>query len=204
MRDHWSSQLGSTGQSENAIHHMIHRSRSRHSPACRRGVTLVELVTVISVSAILLSILTVLVVQMTGFEAKTRGRIAEATAISRLSDHFRADVRAASAVELIPENAGGSAKLLVSLGDAVQVQYSQSGRGIDREVRELSDVIARDRYRLPATAHAHWLQTQIDNAEFVQLKLALAESNRALFRFVAQVGRHRTAEKETTITSDDE
>ena len=178
-------------------------NKTRRSASVRRGMTLVELITVISVSSVLLSILTTLVVQVTRFESKTRGRISETIAIAQLSDHFREDVRRASSVELISESGESPAKLVLSIGDSAQVHYRQSGRGIDREKHQGTEVVARDRYRLPARANAQWSQQQVEDVEFVQLDLVLEISNEPLFRFLALVGRHRDAEASTTLDEND-
>lgn len=171
----------------------ISRSSSWQRPS-RRGLTLVELITVMTVGSILISILTAMVVQVTRIEATTRNRIAQSLAITRMSDQFREDVRAARNVELLAENGDRPSKLVVMLGDSIQVDYSQSGSGIDRVMHRDGDIAARDRYQLPPDVQAAWSQPDFGDVPLARVDLILHPANRQLFSIVAHVGRHRRAE----------
>ena len=122
-------------------------------------------------------------------------------AIARLSDRFREDIRRAATVESTSVSADASAKLLVSLDGSMEVQYTQSGRGVDRQLRHGDDVIARDRYQLPSGAKAEWMLQQIEDIQLARMDLTLESADQPLFRIVAEVGRHRNA---TTSTESNE
>jgi hypothetical protein len=116
----------------------------------RRGVSLVELITVISGCAILLSLCGVLMHRSMQTQAHTRYFFVVERTAMRLADQFRTDVHAALAAERRSEDASDDQVefLRLELPEGEAVVYRREGAGVVRLLSRDGEVVARERFPL--------------------------------------------------------
>jgi hypothetical protein len=114
----------------------------------RRGTSLVELLTVISGCAILLSLCGVLMHRSMQTQARTRYFFAVERTAMRLADQFRADVHRASGVETLDDELNDGAFLQLELPEGETVEYRREGASVVRLRSRDGEVVAREVFPL--------------------------------------------------------
>jgi hypothetical protein len=117
----------------------------------RRGVSLLEVVTVIGISAALMGIAVGLLHTLMRAEETSRDLIVERAAKSRLADQFRRDVRAAESISAPggQSQTNASAVWELSAGPEQRIQYQAEPRALVRTEREGDKVLRRESFFLP-------------------------------------------------------
>lgn len=113
----------------------------------RRGLSLFELVIVISMLAVLMSFGTVLLGLLLRADSVGQEALAGQLAISRLSRQFRSDLHVAR--DVLPAVDGDAGSLVVTLDDGRRVTWSVEDATVQRSVVSDATEIARDSYMLP-------------------------------------------------------
>lgn len=116
----------------------------------RRGISLIELLAVITTASVILSGLGVCLHGMYRVEQRTRQRVAQRTAWSQAALLLRSDAHSAGQADLATapdgQPAGG---LTLTLGDGRRVQYGFDGRQLQRTVLRDGQRVHNDAFRLP-------------------------------------------------------
>jgi type II secretory pathway component PulJ len=101
----------------------------------RRGITIIEVIVVMTGVATLLGLCAVTLQLLLRLNADSQSRLAAATVLERLASQFRADVHAADNVQLV-EKAGGppapAASLRLATGSRLLVTYEARAGRVDR------------------------------------------------------------------------
>lgn len=120
----------------------------------RRGsISLIELLTVVFVSTVLLAIVTSATIRLGRHGRSAPARIARQVALARLTDQFRGDVHAARQVER--GDPGTDRPLLVCRLDGGETAtWRQRGEVLIRVAESAGATHAREAYRLPPAAAA--------------------------------------------------
>lgn len=140
----------------------------------RRGISLVELLTVMSGFVVLLSLCAGLMHKAMQTQSRTRYFFeAERTAL-RLADQFRADVHRALALEAESEDASGVVDVLVllSLPGNEKVSYRREGASVVRILSHEDDVVSRENFAL--TSLGELAVEELDSPRRLTLTLAVA------------------------------
>ena len=114
----------------------------------RRGISLVELLTVISGCAILMSLCGVLMHRSMQTQARTRYFFAVERTAMRLADQFRADAHRASGVETSDDELDDGAFLQLELPEDETVEYRREGASVVRLLSRDGAVVARESFSL--------------------------------------------------------
>src|SRR5438045_3775634 len=116
----------------------------------RRGVSLVELLVVMSLSSVLLTTSAVVLHRMMLSHGKTRNVLAASRSALRLSDQFRSDVHRATGVTTENLDAPVVARLQLDGSNVVEYSYAD---GVVRRTRITDDkVTSREEYIFPANS----------------------------------------------------
>jgi prepilin-type N-terminal cleavage/methylation domain-containing protein len=116
----------------------------------RRGVSLVELLVVMSLGTVVLTTSAVVLHRMMHSHGKTRSVLAASRSGLRLSDQFRSDVHRATKVTTndLPEGI----VLQLQLGETNVIQYSHVAGVVRRTELEGEIVASREEYAFPANS----------------------------------------------------
>jgi prepilin-type N-terminal cleavage/methylation domain-containing protein len=114
----------------------------------RRGVSLVELLVVMSLSSMLLTTSAVVLHRMMHSHGKTRHFLDASRSALRLAAQFRSDVHRAQ--EVTTDNLPPDIVLRLQLGESDVVQYSHVGGLVRRTQLVREEVISREEYAFPA------------------------------------------------------
>lgn len=144
----------------------------------RRGVTIVEVMVLMTAVAVMLGMCVILLQLALRLETDARGRFERATVLNRLAETFRADVHAAPGVEV--ENAEAEAEADAKQPPALRVE-STSGRSIEyrvkgagevaRVVSEGDKVVHRETFQVPQTEAARLELRDLDGRRFAVLAI---------------------------------
>lgn len=117
----------------------------------RRGVSLAELLIVMSLCSLLLTTSAVVLHRIMRSQLKTREFLSACHSSQRLADQFRGDVHRARSVttEGLPEGA----ILKLQLSDTQIAEYQQANGVIHRMLVDGEKTIARDEFAFPANSH---------------------------------------------------
>ena len=176
----------------NAPHDRFGRTRPRTG---RQGLTLVELLVVISVVALLFGLMTTVVLRLLRAEAHTRNHPAQIHTLSQLADRFRQDVRGAETLSRL-DDSSGSAWQIESTG-AATINYVANPEKVTRTVFNGSDIASRNVYRLPARVSATLELFRVQDQPFARIRLKHADDSGPSFEAVAQVGRDQRFSHDT-------
>ncbi len=147
----------------------VRLSRSR-----RRGITLIEVMVLMTAVAVMLG-MTVIVLQLAmKLDADGRGRLERSTALGRLSRRFRADVHAAATIEA--EKSG----LKIETRPGRSITYEVPGDGEIARVDTVDGkVAARETYLVPQSGASRLTLREVDGRRFAVLAVdAIARKNR--------------------------
>jgi prepilin-type N-terminal cleavage/methylation domain-containing protein len=159
----------------------------------RRGYTLVEMLTAMTVGAVMLGIALSMLLVLVRAEQGGRDRVYQARVMSRLAEQFRSDANAA--VRPISAKAGQKTEWQVALmGDQVVTYRALPGR-IDREQRTGGKLVRQESYVLPAGRAAKIVVNNDSTPAVASLIIAADEAASAAgreIRITAMVGKdHR-------------
>jgi Tfp pilus assembly protein FimT len=112
----------------------------------RAGITLIELVVVISTLAVLMSFATVLMGLLFRADHAGQDALAGQLSIARLGRQFRADAHETLTVETAQDNTGA---LELTLKDGRRVNWTAAGGAVTRIARRNDAVLTRESYALP-------------------------------------------------------
>jgi hypothetical protein len=114
----------------------------------RRGVSLVELLTVLSGLAVLLSLCAVLMHRSMQTQARTRYFFTVERTAMRLADQFRTDVHRASDAESSGDGLAEGAFLELEMPEGDAVEYRREGASVVRLLSRDGAVVAREVFPL--------------------------------------------------------
>lgn len=151
---------------------MIVRRGRRPPQGRRRGFTLVEVTVLMTAVAVMLGMCVVVLQLALRLETDARGRFDRATALTRLAERFRIDVRGARGVEIDPELPKA---LRVDLASGRSAEYRVEGAGEVARVESAGDeVVRRDSFQVPQTGEARLELREIDGRRFAVLSIDTA------------------------------
>lgn len=116
----------------------------------RRGISLIEMLTVMTGCAALLSLSAVLLHRSMRWQEQSRYFFAVERAALRLAEQFREDVHQAEAVELDEARLDDDSFVQLQLADEEAVAYRRQGAAIVRVLSRAGEVKATERYTLAA------------------------------------------------------
>ncbi len=121
-----------------------------------RGITLVELLVVITLVAVIISAVATCLHSMYRADRRTRESMAGRSTLGRLSLRFRADAHASldAVVEGQPPNEPSSIIFSRSTGETVEYRFDPTD--VLRIVRKDEKVAHRDAFRLPRRTRVEW------------------------------------------------
>jgi hypothetical protein len=115
---------------------MCQRKRAGSVPAARRGITIIEVMVVMSGVAVMLGLCALTLQLLLRLNADSQARLSAAAALDRLAGQFRQDVHACNAAGLDdkPGGATASPSLRLNLGPSRTVSYeARDGRVVRSE-----------------------------------------------------------------------
>ncbi len=171
------------------------RSIARGGP-CRRGVTLIEMIVVMTGVAAMLG-LTVLMLQLLlRLDGDSRARLDSASMLARLAEQFRRDVHGAGAARLV-EQPPRPAGLRIEPGPDRAIEYQVKGQGRVIRVESIKGKVVRsESYEIARGGPIGLALRQEGGRRFATLTVdRQAAKNHTdpprLFEILAQVGRNR-------------
>lgn len=174
---------------------MISRRRKR-----RHGTTLIELVVVISISAVIGTAAAMLLATLLSADRGARRHLHQTGSLSRLAQQFRADAAAAEQANLEPAAAPGeasppaAARLLFALPGDVSVAYApEAGRVIRRESGG-PGASRQESYALPEGSELKFSVASQPPHAFAGMALSHGAADRRTrpgWRVEAEIGRDR-------------
>ena len=117
----------------------------------RWGISLVELLAVLTGCSIVLGLTAALLHQTMRSQTQTRRFFETERTAERLAQHFRSDVHAAAGIAIGDATSGADDRLLLSLqrADGVDVEYRRAGKLIVRTSKTVeADIATRETYAL--------------------------------------------------------
>lgn len=152
----------------------------------RRGVSLVELLVVISTGMIVVGLAVALVRTLVGAHRAAEAHLVRSDAGRRLCESFRSHVRAAGAAEYTEED--GVGRLELTFDDGHQVEFRSAEQVVTRTERDQGVERRREKYTLPANSAARFEVQSDNNTKTVKLAITQTPSRAAdgaLREFVA-------------------
>ena len=120
----------------------------------KRGVSLVELLVVMSAATVILTMSTTLIHRLMRTQSRAR-LVADGERSSlRLSESFRNDVHRARSSRIDQTNLPDDVLVRLQLTDGTSVEYGQENAKILRVARESGKVVAREEFAFPASIEA--------------------------------------------------
>lgn len=171
----------------------------------RAGKSLIEVVVVIALLGAVMVPTVRMIHGLMRSEREGARSLALSTSAARLSREFRRDVHSAVETEIVSPNAGRPEELRLTQSDGETVVYAATDGGIERLVKSERDgdsnVLSRERYRLPAgrtrfetSAESPMVALIHERASADELASAPGRSGMKVLRIEAIAGRdHRFA-----------
>jgi prepilin-type N-terminal cleavage/methylation domain-containing protein len=113
----------------------------------RRGVSLVEMIVVITVGSALVGIAVTMLAALMRAENRGQGRAAETASLIRLADQFRRDAHAATSLPAPDGQKAGTWKL--DLAGGRSVEYAAEPGAIVRRERTVAKAVCEESFALP-------------------------------------------------------
>ena len=160
--------------------------------AQRRGITLVELMVVVTMSGVIFSAAAVCLHSMYRADQRVRQETLHRSAVSRLARQFRTDAHRAVAARQLDDNPADAQGLVFAGPSKRTIEYRVQDSEILRTVKDGEQVRHRDAFRLERGARVAW---QIDDGpkpmaavQIVRASPGGAASNGLQDRIEAAVG----------------
>jgi type II secretory pathway component PulJ len=115
----------------------------------RRGISLIEMIAVITVGAVLMGVAMSLLVMLLKVERTGRAHVEQSAAVYALADQFRRDVRAADRAAA-GESKGAAEIVGLYQGKTRVVRYESAGGDIQRVEKADGKMVRRESYALPS------------------------------------------------------
>jgi type II secretory pathway pseudopilin PulG len=163
----------------------------------RRGITIVEMIVVMTVVATMLGLCVLLLQMLMKLDADSRARRDGTAALGRLAEQLRADVHAAQAAKVGDRPAVGPAELQLLRGPDQTIEYRADGASsVVRVESEKGKPVRRERYDVPRSGPIALALDREGDRQFVRLSIGRrATSSRddppRVLEIVALVGRDR-------------
>jgi type II secretory pathway pseudopilin PulG len=122
----------------------------------RRGFTLIELMAVVTTTAIVMAVSAVLVHSLLRIDRDSRARAVEDMALAKMARAFRADVREAVGVKEDEAPEGSPSPLTLALPDGRSVAYRMGKGGLVRTRKAGDEAAGTETYRLPRRSSVRW------------------------------------------------
>lgn len=132
----------------------------------RRGITLVQLLIVMSVMSVVLTFVTFTLLQMFQLESRSSHAYAERMGQMRLAEDYRRDVHRAEQVAFGAEKTGRSRILTLTRRDGTRTVYLAGKGQVTRTAKPPAGSVQRDVYRL-AAGEIHF--ARVDGWDAVEL-----------------------------------
>lgn len=129
----------------------------------RRGMSLVELLLVMSACTVVLTTSAALIHRVMQAQSRTRAVFDAERASLRLANDFRRDVRQAQSAELDPARLNEDAVLMLKLKDGQSIEYRRTGGRLVRTLSERDKQIGREEYVFPASCELTVKQQEVPN-----------------------------------------
>jgi len=127
----------------------------------RAGVSIIEMMVVISLAAVLISLSGVCLHGMYRAHARLDGNLQRRAALDRLALQLRCDAHAAEQATLVDEEAAATI-VMIQTTDKTEIRYRSDGSDVVRTVTRGETVVHRDLFRLPGVERMEW--TLLDQA----------------------------------------
>jgi hypothetical protein len=153
---------------------------TRRALGRRRGISLVELMVMMTAVAALLGMTVIVLQLLMRLDADGRGRLDRAGAIGRLSRQFRSDVHAASGVEIVAPDPTKPPTMRLTPGPNRAVEYQSRKDGEVARVETVGGEVARrETFIVPQTGAVRLSLRDLDGRRFAVVGLdTLARKNR--------------------------
>ena len=123
------------------------------SQKCSRGMSLVEMLCVITVMSVVMGVITTFLSTTSRFNAEIRDQRELRATSARLADQFREDVRLSDSVSMNQDQI----KLSSVMGT---ITYTNTDKGVAREASSQAGARQRDGFWLPDDWRATWRRTE--------------------------------------------
>ena len=120
----------------------------------RAGVSIVEMLIVIAITAMLISMTGVCLHGFYRSHARLGGNLERGAAVDRLFLQLRTDAHAAKRAAIVDE--ASSKSLVLTAPDGTETHYAGSNGDVSRVVRQGDSIIHRDMFRLPGVEGVEW------------------------------------------------
>ncbi len=146
------------------------RSAGIRSRPVRRGVTLIELMVVMTGVAAMLGLCVLMLQLLMRLDVDSRARFDGAVALARLAQQFRFDVQGATAARLADQPAAKPARLRIEDGPAQTIEYEAEGAGkLVRVESKQGNVVRRETYVVSRSEPIKLQIKEIDGRRFASL-----------------------------------
>jgi type II secretory pathway pseudopilin PulG len=116
----------------------------------RSGITIVEMIVVITIVAAMLTLCALLLQMLMKVDADSRARRDGSVVLGRLTEQFRDDLHAARTVTLVDRPSGAKTGLRLQRGADRTVEYqADGGSSVVRVESERGKPVRRERYEIP-------------------------------------------------------
>lgn len=132
----------------------------------RRGYSLIELMTVISVVGVLLGLCALTVQLLLRVSSDARDRSSTSASLGRLAERFREDVHSSHKADV---EQAARLRLSIGSGPAIAIAYEAKSGRIDRVQSRDGTVVARESFALGRRATARFESRDDDPGRFVAL-----------------------------------
>jgi hypothetical protein len=173
------------------------RSTVTRPSARRRGVTLIEVIVLMTAVAAMLGLSVLMLQLLMRLDADSRSRLDGAATLARLARQFRLDVHRSSDARLLPQAAKKAPVLRIEPGPKRAIEYQVQGddKVVRVETKEAT-VVGRETYLVPRSGAIHLMLNEQDGRRFVVLTVdRLASKNRTdpvrRFEVLALLGKNR-------------
>jgi prepilin-type N-terminal cleavage/methylation domain-containing protein len=138
----------------------------------QRGMTLVEMLVVLSLMAVLLGFTGVCMHGMFRAQARLDDNTQRRASLERLGLQLRTDAHAALRARLQDDQ--DTTVLVLTTADSREIEYRAEAADVDRTVRQADAVLHRDTFRMPGVAGIEWEVSDVQ-PQVVSLHVSVAE-----------------------------
>jgi hypothetical protein len=164
----------------------------------RRGITIIEVIVVMTGVAALLGLSVVLLQLLMKLDGEARGQFQGAVALERLAHQFRQDVHGSTAARLEKPAGANTEDLRLEPGPDRSVEYQPRGEAILRIETQKGKVVRRETYSIPRSTGARFELRDEAGSRFVTLAVPRVVTKGSIdpprtWEILAQVGKDRAS-----------